>query len=343
VLFALLVIGGVAYLQLTKTQKSDPLGTTRERPALPEAPPLELTALRLQIQESGTSRPEKRSVAPARAAPTPSNPELSDHPKTAVPRQAEAAIQEYNDTGFLQEAGDYPFYAVKREWNTEKKKYEFYRKGMQGTEIPMRGDARRHFISENQSDYPEPKSGCGPTALLNLFVWYTKFGLLKESITHSNPETYKQLKFKQIDRILLDIQRQSRTRIGGTNTLAGIVAMDELVQQYSTRTNTRLHFEIKRPPLHQQDFTELSRNYRAGILSVRPKDKQSGELLDNHAVLCIQGDRSGMITLANWGEFSHGRIVTRPDGQWFLPSNPDQYELRINNLTTLIPFIPGPE
>lgn len=66
-------------------------------------------------------------------------------------------------------------------------------------------------------------------------------------------------------------------------------------------------------------------------------------LLGNHAVLCIRGDRSGMITLANWGQFSHGRLVNRPDGQWFIPRDPSQHELRINNLTTLIPFTPKGE
>lgn len=250
-----------------------------------------------------------------------------------------APLVHYQGTAFKQNRGNFPFYVADKKWNSKSQRYEFFRRGMDGDEVTMRGEARRHFLSENQSDYPEPESGCGPTALLNLYIWYSKFGLLQESIQHANHERYKQLKFSQIDRKLLDIQKESRTRYGGTNTLASIVAMDELVQQYS-KGPTRLHFEIKQPPLSQSDFTQLSRNYRAGILSVKPKDPKTGQLLSNHAVLCTLGDRAGMITIANWGEFSQGRLVNRKDGQWFIPSDRSDHELKINNLTLLIPFTP---
>lgn len=259
-------------------------------------------------------------------------------PAQARPPKA-APLINYQGTGFRQTEEDFPYYVAEKKWNPTTKRYDFYRRGLQGAEVPMRGEARRYFISENQGDYPEPESGCGPTALLNLYIWYSKFGLLDESIRHANPQRYKELKFLQIDRKIQDIQKESRTQHGGTNTLASIVAMDELVQQYS-RKPVRLHFEVKKPPLSQDDFTGLSRNYRAGILSVRPKDPASGSLLGNHAVLCIRGDRSGMITLANWGEFSHGRLVNRKDGQWFVPTDESQHELKINNLTVLIPFTP---
>lgn len=251
-----------------------------------------------------------------------------------------APLVNYQGSGFRQTREDFPYYVAEKQWNAQTKRYDFYRRGMQGAEVPMRGEARRYFISENQRDYPEPASGCGPTALLNLYVWYSKFGLLNESIRHSNPQRYKQLKFRQIDRKIRNIQKQSRTQYGGTNTLASIVAMDELVQEYS-RGPTRLHFEIKQPPLALKDFTKLSRNYRAGLLSVRPKDRQTGALLGNHAVLCIRGDKGGMITIANWGEFSHGRLVARQDGQWFVPQDSSQHELKINNLTVLVPFTPN--
>ena len=258
---------------------------------------------------------------------------------SAAPDQT-AQKPRYRETDFLQQSGEFPYYVTERRWNETKNRYDFYRSGMSGAEIIQRGNNRRYFISENQGDYPEPASGCGPTALLNLFIWYSKFGLLEESIQHADQETYKQLKFKQIDEKLLDIQRLSRSRNGGTNTLAAIVAMDELIQEHKKRDNLRLHFEVKSAPLNHKDFFALSRNYRAGILSVRPKDKQTGALLSNHAVLCIRGDTSGSITIANWGEFSHGRLVNRPDGQWFIPSDPTEHEMRINSLTTLIPFTP---
>jgi C-terminal processing protease CtpA/Prc len=75
-------------------------------------------------------------------------------------------------------------------------------------------------------------------------------------------------------------------------------------------------------------------------MSVRPKDPMTGQLMGNHAVLVIRGDTSGKISIANWGKFSHGRLVQKKDGQWFIPDDRSQHELRINALTTLIPFVP---
>jgi hypothetical protein len=328
VILAVLVIASVAYFQIFHHSTKALEQRAPERPAISDHGSRLISA----AEFSAPSRPQAHTL---RAISQPAR------PKRATAQSA-ARTSSYQGTGFRQEAGDYPFYVAQKKWNPQRKEYDFIRRGMHGSEVPMRTDARRYFLSENQNDYPEPASGCGPTALLNLYIWYTKFGLLTESITHSNPQTYKQLKFRQIDRKLLDIQRESRTRRGGTNTLAGIVAMDELVQEYS-RNRTRLHFEIQQPPLDRQDFINLSRGYRVGILSVRPKDRQTGRLRGNHAVLCIRGDTAGMVTIANWGEFSHGSLVQRPDGQWFVPNVAEQPELRINHLTTLIPFTPAPE
>ncbi|HKK19060.1 MAG TPA: hypothetical protein VJ952_10310 [Opitutales bacterium] len=319
----LAVLGVVLYLLATEADKFQ--GIYGEN----EPPPVE-------IYYGGRSAtvPVTSVYPPIAGQPKPSSlPSIRPEPPKAAP------LINYQGTGFRQTEKDFPYYVADKKWNAGTQRYDFYRRGMRGAEITMRGEARRYFISENQGDYPEPESGCGPTALLNLYVWYSKFGLLGESIRHSDPQRYKQLKFRQIDRKIRDIQKQSRTAHGGTNTLASIVAMDELVQQYS-KGPTRLHFEIKKPPLSLKDFTELSRNYRAGILSVRPKDPETGALLGNHAVLCIRGDMGGMITLANWGEFSHGSLVRRKDGQWFVPRDRSQHELKINNLTVLVPFRP---
>lgn len=297
----------------------------------------ELNHLEISYGEATETVPVASSFQPIRREPVQSSIRVT--PSTQLRPPKAAPLINYKGTRFRQTEEDFPYYVAEKKWNATTKRYDFYRRGTQGAEVPMRGEARRYFISENQANYPEPESGCGPTALLNLYIWYSKFGLLDESIRHSDPQRYKELKFKQIDRKIREIQKESRTRHGGTNTLAAIVAMDELMQQYS-KGSTRLHFEIKKPPLSQKDFTELSRNYRAGILSVRPKDQRTGLLLGNHSVLCIRGDRSGMITLANWGEFSHGRLVERKDGQWFVPRDSSQHELKINNLTVLIPFAP---
>jgi hypothetical protein len=297
----------------------------------------EAPAVELSTRDAAPAIPEPFSVQPVKREAPQAAPRAPGPPRSGAPKAA--PLINYRGTGFRQTEENFPYYVAEKQWNPKTKRYDFYRRGMHGAEVPMRGEARRYFISENQADYPEPKSGCGPTALLNLYVWYSKFGLLDESIRHADPQRYKQLKFRQIDRKIRDIQKESRTEYGGTNTLASIVAMDELVREYSKRS-TRLHFAIKKPPLSLKDFTELSRNYRAGILSVRPKHPQTGKLLGNHAVLCIRGDRGGMITIANWGEFSHGSLVQREDGQWFVPKDGTQHEMRINNLTTLVPFIP---
>ena len=322
----LAVLGLVLYLLVTEEDKFEGI----YRPD--EPPPVE-------TYYDGRSEPAPMASNPQPITQQPNQAVSGDIIPSRLKAPKTAPLINYRGTGFRQSQERFPYYVAEKKWNAQTKRYDFYRRGMQGAEVLMRGEARRYFISENQGDYPEPESGCGPTALLNLYVWYSKFGLLKESIRHSNPQRYKELKFHQIDHRIRDVQKQSRTQYGGTNTLATIVAMDELVQEYS-RKPTRLHFEIKNPPLSAKDFTELSRNYRAGILSVRPKERQTGSLLGNHAVLCIRGDRSGLITIANWGEFSHGRLVNQKDGQWFVPRDGSQHELKINQLTVLVPFTP---
>ncbi len=329
-----MIFGIIAYALLIKNNSNQPE---------PSIPAQEIKQPRTQTPSTS---PTNTPVAPkkeARRLPSSPNPATQTTNQRQAPRktisQTKTAATNYQNTKFKQLTGDYPYYVAEKRWNSKTKQYDFYRKGMHGSESVLKIEARRYFISEDQGNYPEPQSGCGPTALLNLYIWYTKFGLLHESIKHSDPTRYKQLKFSQIDRKLLSIQRESRTRHGGTNTLSAIVAMDELVQQYAKHP-TRLHFEIKAPPLRYTDFRDLSRNYRVGILSVRPKDPKTGRLMGNHAVLCIRGDNAGMITIANWGKFSHGFLQERDDGQWFVPKNASEHEMRINSLTTLIPFQP---
>jgi len=231
------------------------------------------------------------------------------------------------------------FQVIEKRWNGKTEQFDFFRVRMDGTERTLRAAARGAILSEDQSDYPEPESGCGPTALLNLYIWYSKFGLVEESVRHAEPERYKRLKFAEIDRRMREVQKQSRTEAGGTNVLETIVVLDALVRSDAPKP-TRIHYRILEPPLHTRDFLALNRNFRAGLLSVRPKDLETGELLANHVVLVTRTDRTGKITVANWGEHVHGRLIQRGDHQWFVPDNPDQNELRINRLTQLIPFTP---
>jgi hypothetical protein len=239
----------------------------------------------------------------------------------------------------IKRAQDYPFQVLRRAIDPSTNRLAFYAVGMEGEECVSLQDARRYFLSEDQGKYPFPESGCGPTALLNLYIWYTKFGLIKENVRHSDLERYKQLKFLEIDRKIAQLQGQSRFEEGGTSNLEQVYVMDQLLQAHSPK-GARMHSSIHKPPLKNSDFTNLSRNYRAGILYVLPKDPITGQLMDPHAGLVSRGDRAGKITLANWGEFYHGSLVNRPDGQWFIPNNPKQFSLKIRQLTTLIPFIP---
>lgn len=250
-------------------------------------------------------------------------PPVEETPLEAAPAEAEA----------------YPFYVAEKKWNADAQRYAFYRVGMDGTERVTRGGFRRYFLSENQIEYPIPESGCGPTALLNLYIWYSKFGLIKESTIDPDLERYKQRKFREIDQRIHEILGQTRSPERGTNRLEQVLALDELLRADADNP-VRLHFEFKAPPLHYEDFIRISRNYRAGILTVLPKDPITGEIYGYHAVLAVRGDTSGTITLANWGTFTHGRLVMRPDGQWFIPRDPSEHEMRIVQFTTLIPFTP---
>lgn len=244
-----------------------------------------------------------------------------------------------NDGGGRPEPEAFPFYVAEKTWDPETQRYAFYRVGMEGTERTLRGGFRRYFLSENQSRYPVPESGCGPTALLNLYIWYTKFGLVRETAMEPDPESYKQSKFREIDKRLQTILGQTRSPERGTNRLEQVLALDELLKG-DPKNPVRLHFEFKAPPLSYTDFIRISRNYRAGLLTVQPKDPKTGQIYGYHAVLAVRGDTSGTVTLANWGEFTHGRLVKRADGQWFVPRDPSHHELRIVQFITLIPFTP---
>jgi hypothetical protein len=226
-----------------------------------------------------------------------------------------------------------------QQWNPQAQKHEYYRNRVPGREAINKKDIRGRFISENQNDYPEPTGGCGPTALLNLYVWYKKSGLLTETTAHADPRLYKQLKFQQIDQAIREMQGPKQLRSDGTNSMEQVLALDELVQVES-KSRLRISAAFKRAPLQTKDFLELNLNYRAGILAVQVKDRNSPKLLNYHVVLVIRSDRTGKITIANWGEFSLGRLVQRGQEQWFIPDNPEQHELRVLQLTSIIPFSP---
>lgn len=231
------------------------------------------------------------------------------------------------------------YYVWGQSWNPKLQRFDTYKTGMSGTEPTHHSAIRGHFVSENQQDYPQPEGGCGPTALLNLYIWYKKFGLLPEPQAHADPRRYKLLKFEQIDRSIRRIQGDPALREEGTNSLEQMIALDEIVRTESAG-QLRIHAEFKSPPLQTQDFLALNRHYRAGILSLQIKDPKSLAMLGYHAALVVRCDRTGKITLANWGGFSHGRLVKRNAQQWFVPDDTEQHEFLVLQLTSIIPFIP---
>ncbi len=282
-------------------------------------------------------RPPYTIATPSRQRPTPPRPVVQPE---ATPERAQQPLPNYRGTQLQQLPGQYPFYVAERKWNPTTRRYDFFRRGMHGSERANPFDNRFSILSENQRNYPVPESGCGPIALLNLFIWYKTNGLLEESVRYADPELYKQHTFKRIDQKIAEIKGHSRTPAHGTNVLEQVVAIDELAQEHS-RAPIRIHFEIKNAPLTATDFLNIAHHHRFGILSGRPRAPDSTTLRGYHAVLVVRGDTAGTITIANWGTFQHGLLINRPDGQWFVPDDATQYEMLLSQLVTLIPFTPA--
>ncbi len=198
---------------------------------------------------------------------------------------------------------------------------------------------RLSMLSEDQSNYPIPESACGPTAMLNILIWYEKFGLIPPLYRDANPRHYKLKLFSEIDRRLIQQSGTFRTEDAGVKNLDTAIVMDSIVK---TRTDgaLRIHTDIIEAPLTLEDFLETTKNFRSGYLVVAPKDLETGKLLNDHAVVVIRTDRTGYITLATWGQHYHGRLKKCPDGQWFIPQDPKHMDLKIKGLTRFIPFKP---
>ena len=128
---------------------------------------------------------------------------------------------------------------------------------------------------------------------------------------------------------------------GGTNSAEIGIALDQIVQAGSNK-QLRIHTDFRQPPLKINDFRAVSKQFRAGYLVVQPKG--NGRFIvpedQDHAVTILRCDRAGNITLSTWGQIYRGRLKIRGDEQWFIPSDPEQLELRIKMLIQFIPFKP---
>jgi len=216
---------------------------------------------------------------------------------------------------------------------------QFYYRTLRGTERSNNSLNRLSILSENQWNYPEPENGCGPTAMLNILVWYEKYGLIKPFNQHADNERYKRKLFVEIDRRIAAIKGIDRSQVAGISNVDIAMTMDSLVQENSNGA-IRIHTETFNAPIKLQDLLNSMQNFRSGYLTVTPKDHDTGQMGIKHAVTLIRVDRAGYVTLANWGQLYRGLLKQRPDGQWFIPQDPTHMELKVHEMTRFIPFRP---
>ena len=235
----------------------------------------------------------------------------------------------------LSETTDFQVFKYKKRGN----QIEYYPHIVKGVERVNYGLNRFSILSEDQANYPTPETGCGPTAMLNILVWYEKFGLIPPLYRDADPRLYKLKLFREIDRRLAKQSGIIRTEERGVRNFDTAVVMDSIVNE-RTGGKVRIHTDWIEAPLKLSDFLETIKNFRAGYLIVTPKDLETGELLDDHAVVVIRTDRTGYITLATWGQHYHGRLKKRADGQWFIPRDSSDMELKVKALMRFIPFKP---
>lgn len=222
---------------------------------------------------------------------------------------------------------------------TEKGRPLYFFYTLEGIECRNNSLNRLSLLSENQLNYPNPESGCGPTAMLNLLVWYEKYGLIDPRYRDADSEKYKLKLFREIDHRLAIQAGTIRTNERGIRNLDIAVIMDSIVRERS-KGAVRIHTDIFNAPIELKDILESMRNFRSGYFIVQPEDPNTGELLNDHATVVIRIDRAGYITLANWGQHYHGLLKMRNKEQWFIPQDPKHLKLKIIAMVRFIPFQP---
>lgn len=235
---------------------------------------------------------------------------------------------------------DYDFQIVERVYEEDDKSFTYSMQNIHGNERENNSLNRLSIISEDQFDYPFPESGCGPTAILNILVWYEKFGLVRPFDRAADGRISKINLFEHIDKRFTQVSGMSRQDMNGTGIMDAALVLDKLVQDGSDG-KVRVHADYIGAPLELNNFLSVMPNFRAGYLVARPRSLETGKLQQLHAVTIIRADRSGYLTLATWGEVYRGLIRKRIDGQWFVPSDPEHAEMKIVGLLRFIPFEPA--
>lgn len=231
------------------------------------------------------------------------------------------------------------FQIVEREQNQATGNYQFYLRTVRGTERSNHSLNRLSMLSEDQQNYPIPSSGCGPTAMLNILVWYEKYGLIEPSFRDADSNRYKFKLFQSIDSRLTQQAETARTEDTGVNNLDVAMVMDAIVRERS-EGGVRIHTDTIEAPLKLKDLIDTMQNFRSGYLIVTPKERTTGKLRRDHAATLIRADRAGYVTLATWGQLYRGLLKTRADGQWFIPQDPSHMELKVLGMMRFIPFRP---
>ncbi|MEM8868303.1 MAG: hypothetical protein AAGC73_08545 [Verrucomicrobiota bacterium] len=235
---------------------------------------------------------------------------------------------------------DYEFQIVNRRTHKITGKHEFYGTNMLGSEIPNNSLNRLSILSEDQYDYPKPMSGCGPTAMLNILIWYEKYGLIDSMNRDSNTKRYKQTFFREIDARLTAQAGKARDELEGTSNYDAAMVMDAIVKERSGG-KLRLHTDFMTAPLKLSDMLKTMPNYRAGYLIVYPKDPRTGELLGLHAVTLIRADRAGYISVGSWGLMYRGLLKQRGQDQWLVTQQDgNTVKFKVVGMMRFIPFQP---
>jgi hypothetical protein len=210
---------------------------------------------------------------------------------------------------------------------------------IRGDEVRNNSLNRFSLLSENQYHYPEPESGCGPTAMLNVLVWYQKYGLIRPIFRDADPEAYKLKTFRYIDDRLNQFAGRLRVEVGGSTNRDIAMVMDQIVREHSDGS-IRIQTDYAKAPVDMDLIRDTNPNFRAGFLSVYPKHPRTGELMTLHAVTFVRADREGYITIGTWGQVYRGRLRMRGGHQWFIPQDPRYFEMRVHSYIRFIPFRP---
>lgn len=213
---------------------------------------------------------------------------------------------------------------------------------MRGEELP-RGNAgaRRRVPSMNQDDFPEPESGCGPTAVLNWVLWMQDQNLLRKPSRAAPERERAKDGFLRIEREIFGLRGKNRSASRGASNAPEIIsAMDRMAHELSDG-EVRMAYRQFEAPLRVADLLEFTSGYRSGILIVRVVDDlEKGTFGEYHAVSLVAGDTSGHLMINNWGEQVYGALRHRPDGQYFYSSTNDHPPLKVEMALCFIPFRP---